>query len=219
MKIGILFDLDGTLLDTLDDLYTATNHILRQFGCPERSLKEVRQIVGNGAREQVRKALPGREDDPPLDEVFAKYLAYYNVSCEQGTAAPYPGVLEAMAQLEKKYSLAVVSNKPDPAVQALAKKHFGDVYARGVREDCPRKPAPDMVYRTMEDLGVDKCIYVGDSEVDVATAKNAGVPCLTVLWGFRDKDVLEEAGATYFCEKTEDMAAMIEDMIQKELMD
>lgn len=217
MKVGILFDLDGTLLDTLDDLYTATNHILRQFGCPERSLKEIRQIVGNGAREQIRKALPGKENDPPLDTVLEDYLKYYNAYCEQGTAAPYPGVPEAMAQLGKKYSLAVVSNKPDAAVQALAKKYFGDVYALGVREDCPRKPAPDMVYRTMEAMGVDKCVYVGDSEVDVATAKNAKVPCLTVLWGFRDKDVLEAAGATHFCEKTEDMAAMIEQLIETEL--
>ena len=217
MKVGILFDLDGTLLDTLDDLYTATNHILRQFGCPERSLKEIRQIVGSGAREQIRRALPGREDDPPLDAVYNAYYAYYAVVCNQGTAAPYPGVLEAMQVLAKKYPLAVVSNKPDTAVRELSRKYFGDVYALGVREDCPRKPAPDMVYRTMEALGVDKCIYVGDSEVDVATAKNANVPCLTVLWGFRDKDVLEQAGATHFCEKAEDMPAMIEELINTQL--
>ncbi len=217
MKTGVLFDLDGTLLDTLEDLYNATNHILRQYGCPERTLQEVRQFVGNGARVQMAKALPGREDDPPLGQVLADYQTYYNATCKDGSARPYDGVMEALAELRKKYPVAVVSNKPEPAVKQLCKVYFGDVYAQGVSEECPRKPAPDMVYKAMESIGVDACVYVGDSEVDVLTAQNAKVPCLSVLWGFRDRACLEEAGAVYFCEKAQDMLHMLEHIIAKEL--
>ena len=215
MKIGILFDLDGTLLDTLEDLYNATNYILRKYGLPERSLEEARRFVGNGARMQITKALPGREDDPPLEQVLSEYQDYYNATCKDGTAAPYPGVMEALALLAKEYPIAVVSNKPDPAVRELSRAYFGDIYARGVSEDCPRKPAPDMVYKAMEAMGVEKCVYVGDSEVDVATARNAGMPCLTVLWGFRDEEMLRQAGATHFCTRAEDMPGMIEQLIQE----
>lgn len=217
MKIGILFDLDGTLLDTLEDLYNATNHILRQYGCPERSLQEIRRIVGNGARVQMEKSLPGREDDPPLEQVLADYQAYYNATCKEGTAKPYEGVMDALAAIQRKYPVAVVSNKPDPAVKELCKKYFGNVYAQGVTEACPRKPAPDMVRVAMESIGVDSCVYVGDSEVDLLTASNAKVPCLAVLWGFRDRDVLEDAGGVYFCENAQDMPQMLEDIIHKEL--
>ena len=217
MKVGILFDLDGTLLDTLEDLYNATNYILRKFGLPERTLDEVRRFVGNGARVQITRALPGAEDDPPLEQVLSEYQAYYNATCKDGTARPYPGVMAALEQLQKKYPVAVVSNKPDPAVRELSRAYFGDVYARGVSEDCPRKPAPDMVYKAMEALGVERCVYVGDSEVDVATAKNAGVPCLTVLWGFRDEEMLAQAGAEHFCGKAEDMPAMLDAIVREEL--
>lgn len=217
MKVGILFDLDGTLLDTLEDLYNATNHILRRFGCPERSLEEIRQFVGNGARVQITRSLPGREDDPPLEQVLQEYQSYYNATCKDGTAGPYPGVMDAMAQLAEKYPVAVVSNKPDPAVKELCKKYFGDVYAQGVTEDCPRKPAPDMVRVAMESIGVDTCVYVGDSEVDVLTAQNAKVPCLSVLWGFRDRDCLKQAGAEHFCDNAADMPAIIEEIIRKDL--
>lgn len=217
MKVGVLFDLDGTLLDTLEDLHNATNYILRQYGCPERSLEEIRRIVGNGARVQITKALPGMEDDPPLEQVLADYQAYYNAVAADGSARPYDGVLDAMAEIARRYPIAIVSNKPDPAVKALCKQYFGDVYAQGVSDACPRKPAPDMVKVAMASIGVDTCVYVGDSEVDVLTAQNAQVPCLTVLWGFRDKDVLEEAGAVHFCEKAADMPKMLIEIIAKEL--
>ena len=217
MKVGILFDLDGTLLDTLEDLYNATNHILRRFGCPERSLEEIRQFVGNGARVQITRSLPGRADDPPLEQVLSEYQDYYNATCKDGTAGPYPGVMDALEELKVKYPVAVVSNKPDPAVKELCKKYFGDVYAQGVTEDCPRKPAPDMVRIAMESIGVDTCVYVGDSEVDALTAQNAKVPCLSVLWGFRDRECLEEAGAKYFCSDAKEMPAMIEKIIAAEL--
>ena len=208
MKIGLLFDLDGTLLDTLEDLTDATNYTLAHFGCPPRSIGEMRQIVGNGALRQMTLSLPGKENDPDVQQVLAFYKAYYNTHCQIKTK-PYAGILEALAVLAKKYPIAVVSNKPDTAVKPLCADYFPGLYALGESAACPRKPAPDMVYKAMADIGVDACVYIGDSEVDVLTAKNAGVPCLTVLWGFRDRPVLEENGAKYFCEKVERLPEMI----------
>ena len=209
MRTAILFDLDGTLLNTLEDLYNATNYILRQYELPERSMEEVRRFVGNGARVQITSALPGKPDDPPVDEVLAAYQDYYNATCNNGTAKPYPGVLEALTAISAKYPVAVVSNKPDPAVRELCRSYFGDVYARGVSDDCPRKPAPDMVHKTMAEIGVDACVYVGDSEVDVITARNAGVPCMSVLWGFRDQAQLEAEGAKHFCDDPAKLPQML----------
>ncbi len=215
MKTGIIFDLDGTLVNSLEDLHRCTNYILRQFGCPERSLEEIRQFVGNGARRLIQLALPGKEDDPPLETVLEAYQTYYNAVCNEGTTRVYPGVLEALAAIREKYPVAVVSNKPDGAVRALCRDFFGDIYALGVTPDCPRKPDRAMVDRAMEAIGVDTCVYVGDSEVDVETAKNAGVPCLSVLWGFRDRGVLEQVGAKHFCERAEDILPMVEKLTVK----
>ncbi len=208
-KIGILFDLDGTLLDTLVDLRDATNAALRHFGCPERSLAEIRSFVGNGARNQIRLSLPGREDDPDLDAVLDYYKEYYADHCAIQTA-PYGGVIEALAQLP--YPIAIVSNKPDVAVKSLCAQYFPGIYALGETADCPRKPAPTMVFKGMEAIGVEECIYVGDSEVDIRTARNAGVRCLSVLWGFRDREILEAEGAEYFCHKTADLPEVLEAM-------
>ena len=215
MSTAILFDLDGTLLDTLEDLHNATNHTLAHFGCPLRSSDEIRAFVGNGARSLIRCALPANCDHPTLEEALSFYQDYYNRISADGTAAPYPGVMDALEILKKSYSLAIVSNKPDPAVKALRDKFFPGIYARGVSEDCPRKPAPDMVHQTMKALGADKCVYVGDSEVDVATAINAGVPCVCVLWGFRDKETLVEAGGKVFCDDAAKLAELIESEVRK----
>ena len=209
MKVGILFDLDGTLLDTLGDLTDATNYALRQHGYPERSIGEIRRFVGNGAANQMRLSVPEGADYEP---VLATYKPYYDAHCQIKTA-PYPGVLEALEEL-KDYPVAVVSNKPHSAVTVLAKQYFGDIYARGEKANCPRKPAPDMVHRTMEALGIEKCVYVGDSEVDVKTARNAGVPCLAVLWGFRDKEVLEAEGAEFFCDDPKNLVNDIKKIIE-----
>lgn len=213
MAWGVLFDLDGTLMDTLADLHHAINHILARYGCPQRSFEEVRRFVGNGAAYLVDKALPGRQDDPPAEQVLQDFLEYYNAYCKQGSVTLYPGVKEAMEELSRRYPVAVVSNKPDPAVKALCDEYFGPVYALGVTPTCPRKPAADMVRKAMEAIGADRCVYIGDSEVDVATAANASVPCLSVLWGFRDKEELIRAGATRFCEKAEDLVSMVEAII------
>ena len=202
----VIFDLDGTLLDTLDDLADAVNYALRQFGYPERTREEVRCFVGNGAGRLLQRAVPEGAD---ADAVLAVFRTYYDAHCQVKTK-PYDGILEALAELGKKYPLAVVSNKPDSAVKSLCADYFPGLYARGESADCPRKPAPDMVFQAMAAIGVKSCIYVGDSEVDIRTAKNAGVPCLSVLWGFRDRDVLEGEGGTHFCAEPSALAAALE---------
>ena len=211
MKTGILFDLDGTLLNTLEDLRDATNAALRHFGCPERTLEEIRTFVGNGARNQIWLSLPGKADDPDLDAVLEWYKAYYADHCQIKTA-PYPGIGEMLESLKGKWPMAIVSNKPDIAVKTLCAEHFPGIYALGEAPDCPRKPAPDMVFKAMEAIGVDKCIYVGDSEVDIRTANNAGVPCVSVLWGFRDRDVLEREGGRYFCTDAAALPELLEEL-------
>lgn len=208
MATGILFDLDGTLLDTLDDLYNAVNHTMAQFGCPKRTREEVRRFVGNGVDHLIRLSLPGKADDPDFETVCSAYRSYYNAHAQDKTA-PYPGILEALAKLSAEYPIAVVSNKPDVAVKLLCRDYFGPVYALGQRSDIPRKPAPDMIRRAMADLGVDACIYVGDSEVDILAANNASVPCLSVTWGFRDRDTLADAGATHYCDTPADLPRCI----------
>ena len=210
MKIGILWDLDGTLLDTLEDLADGVNYALRQFHYPERTIGEVRRFVGNGAFNLIRLAVPEDTDPVPVFDVFR---TYYNAHCQIKTR-PYEGILEALAELGAKYPMAVVSNKPDSAVKPLCDQYFPGLYARGESADCPRKPAPDMVFKAMADIGVEKCIYVGDSEVDVLTAKNAGVPCLSVLWGFRDREEIAENGGTHFCNCVSDLPRMLEEMIR-----
>ena len=211
MKTGILFDLDGTLLNTLEDLLDATNAALGHFGRPRRTLAELRAFVGNGARNQIRLSLSGRDDDPDLDRVLEWYKEYYGAHCQIKTA-PYQGVLEALAALP--YPIAIVSNKPDAAVKTLCAQYFPGIFALGESAACPRKPAPDMVYQAMKAIGVEKCIYVGDSEVDIRTANNAGVPCVSVLWGFRDREVLEEEGGRYFCTHPAELPSVIEEIVR-----
>ena len=209
---AILFDLDGTLLNTLEDLTDATNAALRHFGCPQRSMEEVRSFVGNGAERLIRLALPGKDNDPEVSEVLSWYKDFYAAHSQIKTR-PYDGILEALQAVKEAFPVAVVSNKPDNATKLLCKQYFGDVFALGESSLCPRKPAPDMVRQAMAAIGADSCIYVGDSEVDVLTAKNAGVPCLSVLWGFRDRDTLLEAGAEHFCENPADLLKTLKEMI------
>lgn len=199
METGILFDLDGTLLDTLEDLLDATNYALTSCGYPPRTLAQLRRFVGNGAANQIRLALPEGASQAEIDHVLAVYKPYYTAHCQHKTQ-PYPGIPQVLAQLGQRYPIAIVSNKPDGAVKALCRQYFPGIFTLGETPDCPRKPAPDMVHRAMDAIGVQQAIYVGDSEVDVDTAKNAGLPCLSVLWGFRDREDLEQAGAQYFCQ-------------------
>ena len=204
MKTAILFDLDGTLLDTLLGLY----------GCPERTDMEVRSFVGNGVEVLMRLALPGKDTDPEIGPVVEDYRKYYAAHAKDKTC-PYAGIVDALAEVRREFPVAVVSNKPDAATKALCREFFGEkIFALGQTEDCPRKPAPDMLHKAMAAIGAETCIYVGDSEVDVLTAKNAGVPCLSVLWGIRDKEYLEQQGATHFCDDPKKLYAILKEMIK-----
>lgn len=207
---GILFDLDGTLLDTLDDLMDGVNHALSQFGYPGRTREEIRRFLGNGAAKLIQLAVPDGADWEP---VFPVFQSYYCAHCRIKTA-PYPGILKALDTIGKKYPIAIVSNKPDAATKALCAEFFPGVFAMGQSDACARKPAPDMVYQAMRAIGADSCIYVGDSEVDVATAKNAGAPCVSVLWGFRDRQELIAAGGVCFCACPDDLPAILEKMMK-----
>ena len=213
MKLGILFDLDGTLLATLEDLADAVNYAMEQHNCPRRTIEQVRLSVGTGTKNLIRLSLPGKPEDPPLQQVHETFLRYYTAHSQVKTR-PYPGIMEALEQLKGRFPIAIVSNKRDVAVKSLCNDYFPGVYALGEREGFPRKPAPDMVRLAMAELGVDTCIYVGDSDVDVLTARNAGVPCLSVLWGFRDRSCMEAAGGTHFCEKPADLVSALMEMIE-----
>ena len=212
MNTIVLFDLDGTLLDSLGDLTDSTNYALAQYVCPPRTQDEIRSFIGNGVEHLIRMALPGKENDPPVAQVLDTYNAYYATHARIKTK-PFDGILEALEKISQKHPVAIVSNKPDVVTKTLAKELFGGVPAWGESADCRRKPAPDMLHKAMKEMGVQKCIYVGDSEVDVATAKNAGCKCVSVLWGFRDKQVLIDAGAEHFCGTPGDLPAMIEELI------
>ena len=209
---GILFDLDGTLLDTLEDLLDATNYTLRTHGFPEKNLEQLRRVVGNGAANQIRKSLPEGTDEKMVQQVLDTYKPYYTQHSQIKTK-PYDGIPELIQKLSGQYPMAIVSNKPDMAVKELCAYYFPGIYALGEAADCPRKPAADMVYKAMSAIGVERCIYIGDSEVDILTARNAGVPCLSVTWGFRDLKTLQESGGDHFCHSTAEFVSTIEEMI------
>ena len=194
----LLFDLDGTLLDTLSDLRDAVNHTLTEFGMPQRQHDEIRMMVGNGIKNLIDRAVP--EGTPPekTAQVLAVFRDYYGQNSRINTA-PYDGIIAVLKLLSQKgYKMAVISNKVDFAVKDLNRDFFADYIpiAIGDREGKNKKPAPDSLYEAMELLGVSKeeCLYIGDSDVDIETAKNAGIPCIGCAWGFRGRDFLREHG-------------------------
>ena len=209
MKIGVIFDMDGTLLDTLEDLTDAVNVALEQNGYPSRTLEEMRYFVGNGAANMLRRAAPEGVDLAPVMDAF---IQWYGAHCQDKTR-PYEGIYEALEALKQDYPLAVVSNKPDYAVKLMTAALFPGVHGVGEQQGIPRKPAPDMLLSAMKQIGVDTCIYVGDSDVDLTTARNAGVPCISVLWGFRTEEDLLKAGATVFCAHPRELKATVERII------
>lgn len=194
---AVLFDMDGTLLDTLSDMHAAVNHILAACGCPPRSREEVRAFVGNGAAKLMQRALPADFPQERFPAVLSAYKDWYQ-SHNCVTTRPYPGVEELLAQLHAAgVKTAVVSNKPDATTKALAARFFPGVAAFGQRDGVEPKPAPALVRLALDvlDVPASAAVYVGDSEVDVATARNAELPLVAVSWGFRDRAVLRAAGA------------------------
>lgn len=200
IKRTVVFDLDGTLLDTLLDLTNAANHVREMCGLPALDSDTVRRYLGNGTGELLYLSLREKVKKEELGPYIKEYMEYYkaHISIETG---PYDGVKELLKSLKDKgIKIAVVSNKPDVAVGALCRIYFGDLidFTVGDRPDMKRKPDAAPVRFAIEALGSDKTVYVGDSEVDVLTARNAELPCISVLWGFRDKDELEKCGANIF---------------------
>ena len=196
---NLIFDLDGTLLNTLADLRDSTNYALQQFGFSERSTEEVRNFVGNGLRMLIRRAVPFETEEETVDAVLAVMKAHYREHYHDGTI-PYDGILPFLHKMKMYgFRMAIVSNKADPMVQLLRTLYFDELIpvAVGELDGVPRKPAPDMVRIAMERLGCSEehTVYIGDSEVDIETAKNAGLPCLSVGWGFRCEKDLRNAGA------------------------
>lgn len=195
----VIFDLDGTILDTLEDLTDAVNFSLGQNGQPERSLEEVRGFVGNGIKKLIERAVqPGTGADN-IDKIYDDFMSYYKVHCADKTKA-YDGINELLSELkEDGYMIAVVSNKADVAVKKLCGQYFGGLfdYCVGDRAGILKKPAPDSVNEVLKKLSVntDEAVYVGDSDVDLDTARNAGMDCISVNWGFRDEKFLLEHGA------------------------
>lgn len=195
----VIFDLDGTILDTLEDLCDSVNYALGRLGFPQRTLSEVRNFVGNGIRKLIERALPAGSDEKCVEEMLAIHREYYGVHCADKTK-PYEGIKEMLKELKARgVKLAVISNKPDYAVKILCEDYFPDVFdaAYGFREGIERKPDPAAVTALLEELCVprEKAVYVGDSEVDVKTAQNAGLDMIIVDWGFRDREFLIENGA------------------------
>lgn len=206
-----IFDLDGTLLDTLGDLTTSTNYALRQYGMPEHTVDDIRCFVGNGIRKLIERAVPDGEENPLFEQVFKTFFDHYEVH-NLDTTKPYDGVVELLRQLRQRgCRLAIVSNKFYEATEALAEHFFADTIevaigeheAAGIR----KKPAPDTVEEALRRLGVGKedAVYVGDSDVDLMTACNSQLPCISVLWGFRTREFLLEHGATTFAETPEEV--------------
>ncbi|MBR0273981.1 MAG: HAD-IIIA family hydrolase [Bacteroidaceae bacterium] len=210
---AIVFDLDGTLLNTLEDLADATNWALRKNGMPERTVEEVRSFVGNGVRKLIERAVPDGEQHPLFEQTFDDFKRYYVVHCQDKTCL-YDGVAEMLQALKAAdYRLAIVSNKLQAGVDELYERYFKDTVAVaiGERPELQRKPAPDMVELALRELGVtkDEAVYVGDSDVDMQTARNSGLPCISVLWGFRDKAFLEAHGATCFAATPTDVVQLL----------
>ncbi len=202
MKKAVIFDLDGTLLNTLDDLADSTNYALSKFGYPTRTIEEVRQFVGNGVAKLIERAIPDGENNPNFEKCLSIFKENYAKNMYNKTA-PYNGIIEMLSNLKSKgIKIAVVSNKFDLAVKELCKKYFegfidfaaGENEAQGIK----KKPAPDTVISVLNEFNFapEDAVYVGDSDVDIMTAKNSKMPCISVTWGFRDKKFLLENGAT-----------------------
>ena len=192
---AVIFDLDGTLLNTLEDLTDAVNHVMRQFNYPEHTIEEIRSFVGNGIKLLIERSLPDGKDNPEFDKVFSEFKLYYTSHCQIKTR-PYDGIMELIAALkEQGYKLAIVSNKNQSAVTELNNIYFSDYIstAIGEKEGVRKKPAPDTVIKALSELCIssDDAVYVGDSDVDRETAENSNMDCISVTWGFRDRKLLE----------------------------
>ncbi len=214
-KTAVLFDMDGTLLDTLDDLTASVNYCMDKYQEPRHTRDEVREMVGNGIYVLLESALPGGRNHPQYEEIAQDYSVYYRDHMLDHTV-PYDGIVQMLHGLRShQCGIAVVSNKFDTAVKDLNRRFFadtipvaiGEAEQRGIR----RKPAPDMIFAAMKELDAapEQCFYVGDSEVDILTAANAGIPCISVTWGLKSREFLEEHGADQIADTPEELLEII----------
>lgn len=214
MKIDtIIFDLDGTLLYTIEDLTDSTNYALKHFGYPTRTVEEITNFVGNGVRLLIERAIPDGKDNPNLEECLTLFKTHYSNNMFNKTK-PYDNIIDTLKELKKQnYKTAVVSNKFDSAVKELCNKYFEGLInsAVGQRDNVNKKPAPDAVFEVMKELNVtsEQCIYIGDSEVDIKTAENAGIPCISVTWGYKSIDFLYKNGAETLIYSPEEILELV----------
>ena len=208
-----VFDMDGTILNTLDDLTDATNHALRTFGYPEHSIEEVRFFVGNGIAKLIERATPEGTSEEERARVRAEFMDYYKIHSADKTG-PYPGINDLLKKLRAAgVRTAVVSNKPDVAVRELVKTYYDGLFdaAVGDMEGQAVKPAPDMCLKVFKELGMgpEKAVYIGDSDTDIQTARNAGLDEILVSWGFRGRQFLTEHGAKNICDTPDEVYDVI----------
>ncbi len=211
---AVIFDLDGTLLYTLEDLKNSVNYALARHGMETCTLGEIQYRVGNGVQKLMERCVPDGLSNPEFEDTFQDFKDHYKIHCNDNSG-PYEGIPEVLKKLKKNgYKLAIVSNKFMDATKELADLYFKDTIdvAIGETKDIRKKPAPDTVIEAMKILGVtsDECIYVGDSDVDINTAKNSNMPCISVAWGFRTRQEQIDAGGTIFAEKPDDIFGIVE---------
>ncbi len=209
----IIFDLDGTLLDTLADLAGSVNYVMKKYNLPDHSMDSVRQMVGNGVTVLMERAIPGGRSFAAFDNCLKDFKEHYEIH-KKDLTKPFPGILEFLKEsYESGYKMAVVSNKFDLAVKGLCKDFFSPYITTAIGESAQTapKPAPDTVFKAMQELQVtpEQCVYVGDSDVDIVTAKNAGIPCISVSWGFRTRQFLAEHGAVTIADTIEEFRHLI----------
>ena len=210
---SVVFDLDGTLLDTLGDLRDSVNFALEKNNLPKRTTEEIRSFVGNGIRLLMERAVPENIDAETFEICFKDFCDYYKIHMEDKTA-PYDGINDMLTNIKKAgFKTAIVTNKADFAAQDLCKRMFGENidFVVGSSDDRPNKPAPDGVFYALEKLDskIENTVFVGDADTDILTAKNASLPSIGVLWGFRDREVIEEAGAEYIVESVNDLEKLL----------
>ena len=210
----VIFDLDGTLLNTLEDMQSSMNYVLAAHGFPQRTLAEIRSFVGNGIGRLTELSVPSGKNNPAYEDCLNEYRQHYAANMMNKTAV-YLGIYELLGVLKDSgHKLAIVSNKFDSAVKELNRVYFSEyIYiAIGSSDDVARKPAPDTLIKAMRELGADKeqTVYVGDSDVDVNTAKNAGVVSVGVTWGFRGREVLEAHGADFVIDSPQELLAILD---------
>ena len=209
----IIFDLDGTLLDTVEDLAVAVNHALKKFGFKEKNIDETKRLLGNGIALLVAGAIENGEKNPKFCEAYEEFKKYYSTHLYDYTK-PYDGIIELLEELKRKnIKMGIVSNKFDEGVKCLRKEFFADLieYAQGISETVKRKPNPDAVFELikLQKAQDEENIYVGDSEVDIETAKNAGLKCICVSWGFRSREQLIESGAEIIIDEPKELLKYI----------